>query len=28
LDPEELEALIEEARADFHRGWSDRADAP
>ncbi len=28
LDPEELEALIEEARADFHRQRSDRADAP
>ncbi len=28
LDPAELEALIEEARADFHRGRSDRADAP
>jgi prevent-host-death family protein len=28
LDPEELEALIEEARADFHRQRSDQADAP
>ncbi|MGC9335560.1 MAG: type II toxin-antitoxin system prevent-host-death family antitoxin [Anaerolineae bacterium] len=28
LDPEELEALIEEARADFHRQRGDRADAP
>jgi prevent-host-death family protein len=28
LEPEELEALIEEARADFHRQPSDRADAP
>ena len=28
LDPEELESLIEEARADFHRQRSDRADAP
>ena len=28
LDPKELEALIEEARADFHRQRSDRADAP
>jgi len=27
LDPEELETLIEEARADFHRQRSDRADA-
>jgi prevent-host-death family protein len=25
LDPVELEALIEEARADFHHGLSDRA---
>ncbi len=28
LDPGELEALIEEARADFHRGRSGRADVP
>ena len=28
LDPAELEALIEEARADFHRGQSDRANVP
>lgn len=28
LDAGELEALIEEARADFHRGRSDRADVP
>jgi prevent-host-death family protein len=28
LDPEELEALIEEARADFHRGRSNRANVP
>ena len=28
LDPAELEALIEEARADFHRGRSVRADVP
>jgi prevent-host-death family protein len=28
LEPGELETLIEEARADFHRGLSDRADVP
>lgn len=28
LDPAELEALIEEARTDFHRGQSDRANVP
>jgi prevent-host-death family protein len=28
LDPEELEALIEEARADFQRGQGGRADVP
>jgi prevent-host-death family protein len=28
LGPEELEALIEEARADFHRGQSGRPDVP
>lgn len=28
LDPEELEALIEEARADFHRGRSGWAHVP
>ena len=26
LDPGELEALIEEARADYHHGRSERAD--
>jgi prevent-host-death family protein len=28
LDPGELEALIEEARADFHRSRGDRAHVP
>jgi prevent-host-death family protein len=28
LEPEELEALIEEARVDFHRGRSARANVP
>jgi prevent-host-death family protein len=28
LDPAELEALIEEARADFHRGRSVRVNVP